>query len=104
MARHLKPEKPYAGFPLLAHDRGHWANKIRGKTVYFSRWDGPDGPQAEAALNRYHEYINAEPRSETTEAHVPEHPAYLVSREPRLGPEYPAIASYQIQRAPTKPL
>jgi integrase len=47
-----KPQKPRADFPLFAHDRGKWAKKIKGKLVYFGRWDDPDGAEAE-----YHRFL-----------------------------------------------
>jgi integrase len=44
----IKPEKPYAAFPLFAHASGRWCKKIRGRLVYFGKWDDPDG-----AFSRY---------------------------------------------------
>ena len=44
-----RPEKPYPGFPLFAHQSGRWAKKIRQKLVYFGKVS--DGWQA--ALEKY---------------------------------------------------
>src|SRR6516225_7756124 len=44
----VQPGKPYPTFPLYAHPSGQWAKKIRGRLVYFGRWEDPDG-----ALNKY---------------------------------------------------
>ena len=37
------PQKPFPDFPLFAHATGYWAKKVRGRLVYFGRWDDPDG-------------------------------------------------------------
>lgn len=47
-----KPDKPRPDFPLFPHDRGKWAKKIKGKLVYFGRWEDP-----EHALSEYEKYI-----------------------------------------------
>ena len=40
-----KPDKPRPYFPLFAHATGYWAKKVRGKLVYFGKWDDPEGAQ-----------------------------------------------------------
>ncbi len=32
------PDKPYADFPLFAHQTGRWAKKILGKIRFYGRW------------------------------------------------------------------
>lgn len=45
--RPKKPAKPRPDFPLYAHGVGKWAKKVRGKTVYFTKWtDDPKGVTA----------------------------------------------------------
>jgi integrase len=48
-----KPEKPWEGFPLFAHNNGWWCKKILGKLHYFGRWDDPV-----AAEKKYNEQKN----------------------------------------------
>lgn len=38
-----RPEKPYDGFPLFAHQTRRWAKKVRQKLHYFGPWNDPDG-------------------------------------------------------------
>ncbi|MSR56894.1 MAG: hypothetical protein EXS05_04395 [Planctomycetaceae bacterium] len=38
-----KPEKPYPGFPLFAHQTGRWAKKIRQQIHFFGRWGSKSG-------------------------------------------------------------
>ena len=44
-----KPAKPRPEFPLFPHQNGRWANKVRGKFVYFGKW--ADEPKGEAAIH-----------------------------------------------------
>ena len=46
--RHQKPSKPYASFPLTAHNNGQRCKKIRGKVRFFGVWDDP-----QTALDNY---------------------------------------------------
>lgn len=48
-----KPRRPKV-CPLFAHATGRWAKKIRGRLVYFGRWDDLDG-----ALRRWAEQNDA---------------------------------------------
>jgi integrase len=55
-----KPEKPYLGFPLFAHEgSGQWAKKIRKRLVYFGAYrNDQDGVQALERFNREWPYLS----------------------------------------------
>jgi len=40
-----KPGKPYADFPLFAHDSGRWARKFKGSFRYYGYWARREGGQ-----------------------------------------------------------
>ncbi len=54
-----KPEKPYAGFPLFAHEGGgQWCKKINKRLVYFGSYrNDPDGTAALERFNREWPYL-----------------------------------------------
>jgi integrase len=49
-----KPAKPYPEYPLTPHPSRQWCKKIRGRIVYFGKWEDPDG-----ALKKYLEQKDA---------------------------------------------
>lgn len=62
-----KPDKPYIGFPLFAHNAGVWAKKIKGKMHYFGPWADPQGALARYLDERpYYETGRTPPRAEVT--------------------------------------
>lgn len=67
-----KPDKPYDGFPMFAHDSGRWAKKIRGRLHYFGSWrDDRDGSSALERFNREWPYLKdgrTPPPAETGDA------------------------------------
>ena len=65
-----KPDKPYDGYPLFAHDNGQWAKKIRGKLHYFGPWADHSGAAAEFLRQR--DYLFAGLRPPTDEPTVAE--------------------------------
>ena len=52
-ASDTKPRKPYAEFPLFAHQNGQWAKKIKGKQWFFGVWSDPD-----TALAKYLDQVD----------------------------------------------
>jgi integrase len=51
-----RPSKPYADYPLTPHPAGYWCKKVKGRTVYFGRWDDPEG-----ALQAYRDFLAGKP-------------------------------------------
>jgi integrase len=47
IGKRVKPQKPRPDFPLYAHNVGKWAKTIRGRTVFFGRWEDPEGALTE---------------------------------------------------------
>ncbi len=47
IGKRVKPQKPHPDFPLYAHNVGKWAKTIRGRTVFFGRWEDPEGALTE---------------------------------------------------------
>jgi hypothetical protein len=46
------PTKPYADFPIFAHESGEWCKKIRGKQFFFGVWADPDAADAKYERER----------------------------------------------------
>jgi integrase len=74
-----KPAKPFADFPLFAHDNGQWAKKHKGKLHYFGRWD-----DAEGSLARYKAFIAEQATANSTAEPKAEKP-----RIEKPNPNYP---------------
>ena len=74
-----KPAKPFADFPLFAHDNGQWAKKHEGKLHDFGRWD-----DAEGSLARYQAFV-AEQATENSTAEPK-------TEKPRIQKPYPEFA------------
>ncbi len=45
-SRPSKPAKPHKDFPLTPHPTGRWCKKVRGKVLFFGKWDDPQGALA----------------------------------------------------------
>ncbi|MEX2171393.1 MAG: tyrosine-type recombinase/integrase [Pirellulales bacterium] len=58
------PNKPYADFPLFAHQSGQWAKKIKGRTHYFGKWSDPQAAVAAYRAQRDYLYAGQEPPAE----------------------------------------
>jgi len=70
-----KPSKPRSDFPLYAHAAGRWAKKVRGRTIYFTKWaDDPKGKEAlEEWLDQKDDLLaGREPRAHTDKLSVAE--------------------------------
>src|SRR5579871_1373523 len=62
---HTKPAKPYASYPLHAHNAGVWAKKIRGRVHYFGVWADPDGALAKYLEQKDALHAGRTPRPDT---------------------------------------
>ncbi len=57
----VRPEKPYADYPLTPHSAGVWCKKIRGKVHYFGPWDDWQGALNEFLAQRDDLYAGRNP-------------------------------------------
>jgi len=61
-----KPDKPYVGYPLFAHNAGVWAKKINGQLKYYGPWDDPQGALDRYIAERDHHFAGRTPPSSKT--------------------------------------
>jgi integrase len=60
-----RPSKPYPEYPLTPHPAGYWCKKIRGRLVYFGKWDDPDGALKKYLAEKDALYAGRKPREAT---------------------------------------
>jgi integrase len=106
--RSVKPAKPYPEFPLFAHPSGQWAKKIRGRTVYFGKWDDPDAALTNYLRQKDDLHAGRIPRPDTALATVKDAcNAFLNAKQdaldagelsPRTWTEYRAVCGLLVER------